>query len=128
MSVQKIAVLFSLILCSLSNFLLAQSTPAIHKGSIRVGSNEQLPAQAKYLYPQFSQGVVHLCNGQTPAARLNCQLQLREIQFLNPKGDVVYSHRRIPFLIIRAVGGAINPKGHPESVSRAQILNRPIPA
>lgn len=89
MSMQRLAILLSLFLCSQNNLVLAQSTPAVRSESIRVESDEQLPSHARYLYPQFSQGTVHLRNGQTATARLNYQLQLREIQFLNPKGDTL---------------------------------------
>lgn len=56
---------------------------------IRVNSGEQLTAAQKYLYPQFAMGTVYLRNGQTPTARLNYQLQLREIQFIGPAGDTL---------------------------------------
>ncbi len=56
---------------------------------VRVKSGEQLTTAQKYLFPQFAVGTVYLRNGQTPTARLNYQLQLREIQFIDPKGDTL---------------------------------------
>lgn len=77
------SILFPLLVV-MNGWALAQSDD-----NIQVKSGEQLtPAQA-YLYPQFAMGTVYLRNGQTPTARLNYQLQLREIQFIDPKGDTL---------------------------------------
>jgi len=51
--------------------------------TVRVKSGEQLSASDKYLYPQFTTGTVLYRDGRTVSAKLNFNLLLREMQFLN---------------------------------------------
>ena len=52
--------------------------------TVRVKSGQQLAVGQKYLYPQFTTGTVQYHDGRTASARLNFNLLLREMQFLNP--------------------------------------------
>ncbi|WP_373515271.1 hypothetical protein [Persicitalea sp.] len=52
--------------------------------TIRVKSDQQLSVSDKYLYPQFTTGTVQYRDGRTVSAKLNFNLLLREMQFVNP--------------------------------------------
>ena len=77
-----------LILLVISHLLSA----AVHAQSsevIRVKSGEKMQEKDKYLYDQFKTGTVHYRNGNSPTARLNFNLMLREMQFLTPAKDTM---------------------------------------
>jgi hypothetical protein len=59
--------------------------------TVRVSSQlgSAIPNEYKYLYKQFNQGTVHYRNGQSPTARLNYNLLLREMQFIHFTGDTL---------------------------------------
>lgn len=56
---------------------------------IRVKSGQKMQEKDKYLYDQFKTGTVHYRNGNSPTARLNYNLMLREMQFLTPVKDTM---------------------------------------
>lgn len=76
----------ALFIISVLTTLSVQAQP---DGAIRVKSGETLRVKDKYLYDQFKTGTVHYRNGNSPTARLNYNLLLREMQFLTPAGDTM---------------------------------------
>ena len=56
---------------------------------IRVKSGQKMQEKDKYLYDQFKTGTVRYRNGNSPTARLNFNLMLREMQFLTPAKDTM---------------------------------------
>lgn len=82
--------IFMLLCLSVGEHAQAQ---APEKETIRVkspdGKGTSISVLDKYIYPQFSMGTVNYWNGQTPSARLNYNLLLKEMQFLSPTGDTL---------------------------------------
>lgn len=81
---KSIVLITVLLACPL--FLLAQGSQTVRVSS---ESGEGIPIEYKYLYKQFNQGTVYYRNGQTPTARLNYNLLLREMQFIHFTGDTL---------------------------------------
>lgn len=81
--------LLMLFVCSLPlGGLCAQSRSTI-RVKAEEGPQANLSNKDKYLYEQFKPGTVHYRNGQTPTARLNYNLLLREMQFVSLRGDTL---------------------------------------
>jgi hypothetical protein len=51
--------------------------------------NEILPVEVRYRYPQFIQGQVYFKNGNGGSGKLNFNLLVNEIQFINDNGDTL---------------------------------------
>lgn len=71
------------------NYLVISTIQAQSNDIIRVKSGQRMQEKEKYLYDQFKTGTVRYRNGNSPTARLNYNLMLREMQFLTPAGDTM---------------------------------------
>lgn len=72
----------------ISHFIIA-TIQAQSNEVIRVKSGEKMQQKDKYLYDQFKTGTVRYRSGNSPTARLNYNLMLREMQFLALTGDTM---------------------------------------
>lgn len=74
--------------CCISHFSFAQNNERF-----RVGSDEEIekaiPTNERYRYEHFRQGTVNFHNGTKASARLNYNLLLEEIQFIDITGDTL---------------------------------------
>ncbi len=71
------------------SFFATATIQAQSNEAIRVKTGEKMQEKDKYLFDQFKTGTVHYRNGNSPTARLNFNLLLREMQFLAPAGDTM---------------------------------------
>lgn len=78
-----------LLILFIINYLVISTIQAQSNDIIRVKSGQRMQEKEKYLYDQFKTGTVRYRNGNSPTARLNYNLMLREMQFLTPAGDTM---------------------------------------
>ena len=79
----------NLLILLILSYLTIATIQAQSNDVIRVKSGEKMLEKDKYLYDQFKMGTVHYRTGNSPTARLNYNLMLREMQFLAPAGDTM---------------------------------------
>ena len=84
----KRSLIYTLLLMICASGLLAQE-----ENIIRIKSGQEaeqaLPMDVKYRYPEFRQGTISFYNGQTSSGRLNYNLLLGEMQFINLTRDTL---------------------------------------
>jgi hypothetical protein len=58
---------------------------------VRAGEvpSEVLPLEARYVFPTFKQGTAHMRDGTVSTAKLNYNIMLDEMQFIDNKGDTL---------------------------------------
>lgn len=69
--------------------ILPAQTPGTYIIKPGVGILEVIPVHDIFLYPQFEQGTVVFKDGTSTAGRLNYNMLLATIQFVDPKGDTL---------------------------------------
>ena len=73
------------------SYLTIATIQAQSNDVIRVKSGEKMQEKDKYLYDQFKMGTVHYRTGNSPTARLNYKMCIRD----SIKGIHVYRYTRV---------------------------------
>src|SRR5690349_5679866 len=81
------------LLIALQSFLILSSIFAQHNKNVTYNTlqnvDENIPADMRFKYPDFRQGYVYFKDGSEGTGKLNYNMLVNEMQFINPAGDTL---------------------------------------